>query len=79
VIAVLFLFSGNGLYHSARLSRMVAALEDRIDSLESVNAQMAERIDGLQKGDLKVIEEEARSHGMIKQGEKVYMLRSKPE
>jgi cell division protein FtsB len=40
---------------------------------------MRKHIEALSNEDLRVIEEEARSHGMVKPGEKVYLLRSKTE
>jgi len=61
------------------LKSRVAKLEAKVDSLEDVNLRMGKHIEALSSEDLRVIEEEARSHGMIKPGEKVYLLRSKTE
>ena len=77
VILLIFLFGGDGLWHSFFLKRQIDALEVKIDSLETVNAQMKQRIEGLRNRDPDIIEEEARSQGMIKPGEKVYLMRHK--
>ncbi len=74
LILLLFLFGGDGLWSSLILSGRVTQLEARIDSLESINRQMQRRIEGLKARDPEILEEEARSHGMIKPGEKVYIM-----
>ncbi len=74
LILLLFLFGGDGLWSSLVMSRRVAELEARIDSLENINLRMRERVEGLMKRDPAILEEEARSHGMIKPGEKVYVM-----
>ncbi len=79
VILLMFLFGGDGLWHSFVLKRQIDVMETKIDSLETVNAQMKQRIEGLRSRDPDVIEEEARSQGMIKPGEKVYLMRHKSE
>ena len=79
LIVLSFMFGNNGLWNTLMLKSVVAKLEAKVDSLEDVNRRMGEHIEALSREDLRVIEEEARSHGMIKPGEKVYLLRSKPE
>ncbi len=79
IVMLMFLFGGDGLWNTIALSRRVAKLEVKVDSLVSINEKMAERIEGLTKDDLRVIEEEAREHGLIKPGEKVYLMRSKKD
>jgi len=79
VILLMLLFSGDGLWHSFVLKRQIIVMEAKIDSLETVNAQMKQRIKGLRSRDPDIIEEEARSQGMIKPGEKVYLMRHKSE
>ena len=74
LIFCLFLFGGDGIWSSLLMSRRVTRLEARIDSLENLNRRMSERIEGLKKLDPQVLEEEARSHGLIKPGEKVYVM-----
>ena len=73
------MFGDNGLWNTLMLKSRVAKLEAKVDSLEDVNRRMDEHIKALSSEDLRIIEEEARSHGMIKPGEKVYLLRSKTE
>ena len=77
LIVLVFMFGENGLWNTLMLKNRVAKLEAKVDSLEDVNQRMGKHIEALSKEDLRVIEEEARSHGMIKPGEKVYLLRSK--
>ena len=79
VVLLMFLFGGDGLWHSFVLKRQIDVMEVKIDSLETVNAQMKQRIEGLRSRDPEIIEEEARSQGMIKPGEKVYLMRHKSE
>jgi len=73
------MFGGDGLWHSLVLRRRVAELETSVDSLSRTDELMKQQIDGLKHGDPQVLEEEARSHGMIKSGEKVYVVRPKPK
>ena len=75
----LFLFGGDGIWSSLVTSRKIAKLEARIDSLENLNRLMSERIEGLKKLDPQVLEEEARGHGLIKPGEKVYVMQPEKE
>ena len=77
LLILFFFFGGNGLWNTLVLQNRVAKLEAKVDSLADVNRKMREHIEALSSEDLRVIEEEARSHGMIKPGEKVYLLRSK--
>jgi len=79
LILLLFLFGGDGIWSSLFLNRRVAQLETRIDSLESINRQMQRLIEGLKARDPAILEEEARSHGMIKPGEKVYIMQSESD
>ena len=79
IAAAAFLFSGNGMWRSMRLRSRVTELEARVDSLSRVNNLMREKLKGLQAGDAAAIEEEARSHGMVKPGEKVYLMRPEGE
>lgn len=76
IVVIVFLFGGNGLWNTFTLDKRVASLEAKVDSLENMNQKMAVRIEGLTKENLNVIEEEARDHGLIKPGEKVYLMRS---
>jgi len=77
LIVLVFMFGANGLWNTLMLKSHVAKLEAKVDSLEDVNRRMDKHIEALSSEDLRVIEEEARSHGMIKPGEKVYLLRPK--
>lgn len=81
IIAVIaaFMFGGDGLLTSITLGRRVAQLEARVDSLAKRNELLNEKLIGLKSGDLNTLEEEARSHGMIKPGEKVYLLQPNSE
>lgn len=79
MMILFFFFGGNSLWNTLVLQNRVTKLETKVDSLEEVNRKMREHIKALSSEDLRVIEEEARSHGMIKPGEKVYLLRSKNE
>lgn len=77
--AGVFLFGGNGLWRSLTLARRIRDLEARVDSLARVNEQMKQRLQKLTEGDLRTLEEEARSHGLVKPGERVYLLRSESD
>ena len=76
---LIFMFGGDGLWHSLFLRQRVSGMEARIDSLSRTGELMQKRIQGLEKSDEQTLEEEARSHGMIKPGEKVYILKPKSE
>ena len=73
------MFGGDGLWQTLIIRNRVAELEATIDSMEAVNAQMQMRIDGLTSGDKGIIEEEARSQGFVKPGEKIYLMQPEGE
>jgi len=74
-----FLFSSDGVWRTMVMKRRVAEKAAVVDSLAQMNRLMRGRIAALKAGDPRAIEEEARAHGMVKQGEKVYLLKEKPE
>lgn len=79
LIILVFLFGGDSLWQTLMIKNRLVTLEAKIDSLETVNAQMEKQIEGLQNGDITTIEEEARSQGFLKPGEKVYLMRPEAE
>ena len=75
LFAVLYtIFGDDGIYQSSALEGDVIVMEARIDSLTQYITLVRQRIDALQRGDLQILEEEARNLGMIKPGEKVYII-----
>ena len=78
-ILLIFLFAGSGLLRTVVLKHRVVELEARLDSLQRMNDLMKKKLDGFKKGDPLILEEEARSHGLVKPGEKVYQLKPKSE
>jgi len=78
-IVLIFLFAGNGIYGTLALKRRLMQIETRIDSLQQMNNLMKKKLDGFKKGDPLILEEEARSHGLVKPGEKVYLLKPESE
>ena len=79
IFLVIFLFVGNGYWHTLENKRKVKALELRIEEQRRLNEQMRERIKGLKSGDPMILEQEARDHGFIRKGEKVYIIGPEPE
>lgn len=73
----LFLFGEDGYWKTMLRQRDLAKLEARIDTIATVNKQMRARMTALKNGDKIALEEEARAKGMIKKGEKVYILEEK--
>jgi len=77
LILLVFLFGGKGLWETGVLRHRVSDLEAGIDSLQRVNELMRKKLEALKSLSPQAIEEEARGLGMVKPGEKVYLL--KPE
>ncbi len=73
----LFLFGGDGYWRTMMRKRGVERLEARIDTVATLNKQMRARMNALKAGDKAALEEEARARGMIRPGEKVYVLEEK--
>ena len=73
-----FLFSSDGVWRTMVMKRRVAEKTAVVDSLAQMNRLMRGRIAALKAGDPRAVEEEARAHGMVKEGEKVYLLKEKP-
>lgn len=79
ILLVAFLFGGDGIWGTFVLKSKVSQLQTQVDSLKAVNEQMKRKLEGLKKNDPEILEEEARSHGMVKPGEKIYLLKSRDE
>lgn len=77
VLVLAFLFYGDGLWYTFKFKKQVVEMEVRTDSLKELNTKMRARIEKLKVGDSFAIEEEARSHGMVMKGEKVYVEEKK--
>ena len=77
--AVAFFFSADGVWRTLVMRRSVENKAARVDSLAQMNRLIRGRISALKAGDPKAIEEEARAHGMIKPGEKVFIFEEKPD
>lgn len=77
--AYFFLFSSDGVWRTMVMKRRIAEKAAVVDSLAQMNRLMRGRIAALKAGDPRAVEEEARAHGMVKEGEKVYLLKEKPE
>jgi len=75
----LFFFSPAGVWRTMVVKRAVADKAAEVDSLARMNRLMHGRIDALKRGDKRAVEEEARAHGMVKKGERVYLMKEKKE
>lgn len=75
--AGMFFFDSGGVWRTLVKKKQVEREAVFVDSLANVNRQMRARIEALKANDPKAIEEEARSHGMVKEGEKVYIFKEK--
>ncbi len=73
----LFLFGGDGYWRTMMRKRGVERLEAKIDTIATVNKAMRARMNALKVGDKAALEEEARARGMVKRGEKVYVMEEK--
>jgi len=71
---LLMFFGDNGIYHSMALKRQVAAGQAHLDSIQARNDELRERVKRLKENNPVALEEEARLMGMVKQGERVYIL-----
>lgn len=69
-----FLFAGNGIVHSMKLHRQILILESQNDSLRAINEWRRQKLDLLDKDDLRTIEEEARRHNMKYPGETIFLI-----
>ncbi len=78
-IALAFLLGGDGMWQSFILNREVNRLQTKVDSLKTLNEQIQKRVDGLNSGDLDILEDEARRYNMIKPGEKIFIMKSEEE
>ncbi len=72
-----FLFGEDGFWRTMVRKRAALRLEARVDTVATVNKQMRARMMALKAGDKGALEEEARARGMVKPGEKVYILEEK--
>jgi cell division protein FtsB len=72
-----FLFGEDGFWRTILRKRGVQRLEAKIDTVATVNKAMRTRMNALKAGDKYALEEEARARGMVKQGEKVYVMEEK--
>lgn len=77
IVVGFFLFGKDGYWQTMIRKRDNERLEARIDTLAAVNKQMRARMNALKAGNKDALEEEARARGMIKPGEKVYILEEK--
>lgn len=72
-----FLFGEDGYWRTMMRKRGVERLEAKIDTVATVNKAMRARMNALKAGDKAALEEEARARGMVKRGEKVYVMEEK--
>lgn len=60
----LFLYGGNGIFHSIGLNWEIGRTEDGNDSLQAINDWKRNRIEKLEDGDKRALEEEAREKNL---------------
>jgi len=73
--ALVVLFYGDGLFYTWKHQKQVEALQARNRSLEELNRKMRQRIEGLKSGNKLTLEEEARYHGMVFDGETQFIVK----
>ena len=74
LLAVAFMFGGNGVIHSFAIRRQLAELKAQNDSLAALNGWRRTRLERLEKDDPRVIEEEARRQNMKYPGETIILI-----
>jgi len=73
-LVIIFMYSGNGFKHSIEIHKQTTIIEARNDSLRLVNEWRKKRIDLLDSGDTRTLEEEARMKNMKYDGETIYRI-----
>jgi len=79
VVAIIFLYGGNGLIDSFAMKRQVYLLKKQNDSLLFVNEAKRLKLQNLANGDAFTLEVEARKNNMIFPEEKVFIIRPEPK
>jgi len=74
VVAIMFMYTGNGLYDSIEMKRQITKLKKRNDSLMTLNESRKLKLNKLVAIDPYTLEDEARKNNMIYPNERVFII-----